>query len=221
MPLYMLMFPFLVIAAYYALLTIPGLKVPDYALLAVSVSLLPSWLVGLMAGGAALTGILVMAVTALTVGGLFSKNILGVINPDMKQTQMVRWTQVATAIFLIGGVILALYYPTLMASVVTVAYSGLTQTFVGMMFAFLWKRSTKWGVGAGLLVGTVTLFLLKTVPYGLNKGLIALLINLLVAVVVSLMTTPDQETVNRFEAYIAKSKGPVAAKAGATPLQVV
>jgi len=221
MPLYMLMFPFLVIAAYYALLTIPGLKVPDYALLAVSVSLLPSWLVGLMAGGAALTGILVMAVTALTVGGLFSKNILGVINPDMKQTQMVRWTQVATAIFLIGGVILALYYPTLMASVVTVAYSGLTQTFVGMMFAFLWKRSTKWGVGAGLLVGTVTLFLLKTVPYGLNKGLIALLINLLVAVVVSLMTTPDQETVSRFEAYIAKSKGPVAAKADATPLHVV
>ena len=223
MPLYMMMWVFLVITAYYALLTVPGLKVPDYALLAVYVRLLPSWVVGLMAGGAALTGVLVMAVSALAVGGLFSKNVLGVVKPDMGQRQMVRWTQMATASFLIGGVVLALYYPALIARVVTIAYSGLTQTFVGMMFAFFWRRSTKWGVGAGLLVGTAMLFLLQTVPYGLNKGFIALLINLFVAVVVSLITKPDPETESRFDAYVSRTKGCVAVneKADARPSQVV
>ena len=139
MPLYMLMFPFLVITAYFALLTIPGLKLADYALLAVVVKLLPSWLVGLVAGGAALTAILSMAVNGLTVGGLFSKNILGVIKPHLGQATMAWWTQLVTGLFLFVGVIMAFCYPTLLASIINIVYSGATQTCRIYVCVFLEK----------------------------------------------------------------------------------
>ena len=212
MPIYMIMFPFLTIVAYFAILDVPGLAVPDYALLAVTVKLMPPWVMGLVAGGAALTAILVMAFTALCVGGMFAKNILGVLKPDIGERQMVWWTQAATGLFLLGGIIMALYFPTLMAGVIVAAYNGLTQTFVPIMFAFCWKGATKWGMGAGLLAGTISLFLITTVPYGINKGAVALLINFAVAIAVSLMTKPDSESMERYEAYSTiRSKKDIAA----------
>lgn len=203
MPIYMIMFPFLVVTAYFALATIPGLAKPDYALLAVVVQNLPSWVVGLVAGGGALTAILVMAITALCVGGSFSKNILGVVKPDMGQKQMILWTRIVTAVFLVTAGLMALYFPQLMAGVITVAYSGLTQTFIAIIFGFIWKGATKWGVGAGMVLGVITLFVIKTVPFGLNKGFVALVINLVVAVVVSLLTKPGSEAVKRFDVFKA------------------
>jgi len=215
MPLYMVMFPFLIIIAYFALLTLPGLEKADFALLAVAVKHLPGWVIGLIAGGAALTGILVTAFTGLCIGGMFSKNVLGVIKPGMKQTTMVLSTQTLTAIALLGGVILALYYPNLMLTVVTISYSGLTQAFVGILFACMWKNSTKWGISAGLIAGIAVLLFMGTVPYGLNKGFVALIINLAVAVAVSLATKPDSETIKRYEAYRNLSTAGAVKKAGA------
>ena len=43
MPLYMIMFPFLVIAAYYAVAEIPNLENSDWSLLAIAVDTLPGW----------------------------------------------------------------------------------------------------------------------------------------------------------------------------------
>lgn len=57
MPLYMIMFPFLVIAAYYAVAQIPNLENSDWSLLAIAVDTLPNWMIGVIAGGGALTAI--------------------------------------------------------------------------------------------------------------------------------------------------------------------
>jgi len=205
MPLYMIMFPFLVIAAYYAVATVPDLPNQDFAFLAIAAKTLPEWVIGLIAGGGALTAILVMAISALCVGGLFSKNILGVIKPDMPSKTMVMWTRAATGIFLIFGMLTALYFPALMANVITLAYGGLTQAFVAVILGFFWVRATKWGVGAGLLAGVGALAFIKNVmlisPLGINPGFWALLINFAVAIVISLATKPDPEAVRRFEIY--------------------
>lgn len=205
MPLYMIMFPFLIIAAYFAVATIPDLPNKDFALLAIAVNTLPEWVIGLIAGGGALTAILVMAISALCVGGLFSKNILGVIKPDMPQKRMVGWTRVATAVFLIFGMLTALYFPALMANVITLAYGGLTQTFIAVIFGFFWKGATKWGVGSGIIAGVIALALIKNMmavpPLGMNFGFWALLINLAVATLVSLITKPDEIAVKRFEIF--------------------
>ncbi|MEG1929879.1 MAG: sodium:solute symporter family protein [Anaerovorax sp.] len=205
MPMYMIMFPFLIIAAYYAVATIPNLENQDFALLAIVVETLPDWCIGLVAGAGALTAILVMAITALCVGGLFSKNILGVIKPDMPQSKMAVWTRVATGVFLVFGVLTALYFPALMANVVTLAYGGLSQTFFAVALGFVWKKATKWGMGAGIITGVGTLAFIINVmdasPLGMNPGFWAIVMNLVVVVVVSLFTKPDAETTRRFELY--------------------
>lgn len=207
MPMYMIMFPFLVIAAYFALATIPDLPNKDYALLAIAVNTLPEWVIGLIAGGGALTAILVMAISALCVGGLFSKNILGVIKPGISQKSMSNWTRIVTAVFLIFGMLTALYFPALMANVITLAYGGLTQTFPAVFLGFFWKHATKWGAGAGILSGVVALALIKNLmpvaPLGMNPGFWALVINFAVTIIVSLLTKPDAITTKRFEAFQA------------------
>lgn len=204
MPLYMIMFPFLVVAAYYAVATIPNLANKDYALLAVAGETLPHWTMGVIAGGGALTAILVMAISALCVGGLFSKNILGVIKPEMPQSRMVVWTRLATAVFLLFGMITALYFPSLMGNVIMIAYGGLSQTFVAIFLGFFWKRANKWGVGSGIVCGVSALAYLTlsgTSILGVNSGFWALGINFIVTIVVSLMTKTDKEAVRRFEIF--------------------
>ncbi|MDR3573876.1 MAG: sodium:solute symporter family protein [Anaerolineaceae bacterium] len=201
MPMYMLMFPFLVIAAYYALVAITGLEKPDYALLAVAVKLLPSWLVGLVAGGAALTAILFMAVAALAIAGLFSRNVLAVIKPDMTESQQILGARAMMVVSLVIGVLLALFSPNLVANLLAIGYFGFTQPVVAILFGFFWKGSTKWGVSAGLVAGVAAIFLMTTVPYALNKGFVALLINLAVTVVVSLLTKQDSEVERRYDTF--------------------
>ncbi|MCB2292128.1 hypothetical protein LGK95_01060 [Clostridium algoriphilum] len=199
MPLYMVMMPFLIIAAYYAVNNFKGIANPDNALLTVAINTLPGWAVGLIAGGGALTAILVMSFVALTVGGLFSKNILGVLKPDISEGSMTLWTRIITGIFLVSSAFLSLYYPMLMLGVVALSYSGLTQAFVSVIFAFTWKRATKWGILSGLVVSVVSLFFMTTLPYGVSKGFVALIINFAITIIVSLLTKPDDETILRYE----------------------
>ncbi|GHU63133.1 sodium:proline symporter [Clostridia bacterium] len=204
MPLYMLMFPFLVITAYFAVATIPDLPNKDFATLAVAVDTLPNWMMGFIAGGGAITAILVMAMTALCVGGLFSKNIIGVIRPKTKEKTLVVLVRVVTAIFLCFGMITAIYFPNIMANVITIAYGGLSQTFAGVLLGFFWKKTNKWSVGAGILCGVATYAILVNMfpnPLGLNSGFWALAANFIVTIILSLIIKPDALTVKRFEAF--------------------
>src|SRR5215210_2326159 len=67
MPLYMLMYPFLVIAAYYAISASPGLEQPNSAFFVTAVEVLPSWVL-VVAVAAALSGMLILAGLSLVVG---------------------------------------------------------------------------------------------------------------------------------------------------------
>lgn len=202
MPLYMLMFPFLVLTAYFALISIPNLERPDYAVLAVAVGYLPQWVVGLIAGGIALTGTLVISVNSLAISGLFSKNLLLVFKPNVSQKSLVRSVNVITAIAIMAAGYLALFRPNLLATVLTMAYSGMAQTMVAFIFAFFWKRGAKEGIVAGMSAGLLFLLLFKgETPYGLNLGFCATLVNLAVAVTVSLMTKPSELALTRYKEY--------------------
>ena len=208
MPLYMIMFPFLVIAAYYAVAQIPNLENSDWSLLAIAVDTLPNWMIGVIAGGGALTAILVMAMSALCVGGLFSKNIMGVIKPDLEEKKMTSLVRVVTAVFLIAGAIVALYFPALMANVTTIAYGGLSQTFIAVILGFFWKKANKYGVGSGIVCGVLSYAFMQLgmggaagMPFGFNPGFYAMAINLIVTVIISIATTTDETTLKRFEYY--------------------
>lgn len=203
-----ILFPFLVIAAYYAVAQIPNLENSDWSLLAIAVDTLPNWMIGVIAGGGALTAILVMAMSALCVGGLFSKNIMGVIKPDLEEKKMTSLVRVVTAVFLIAGAIVALYFPALMANVTTIAYGGLSQTFIAVILGFFWKKANKYGVGSGIVCGVLSYAFMQLgmggaagMPFGFNPGFYAMAINLIVTVIISIATTTDETTLKRFEYY--------------------
>ncbi len=201
MPLYMLMYVFLVTAAFFTLVTVPGLKNPDDAFMGMIIRNLPGWLVGIVAAGGALTCMLVLADVALAVGGIVSRNIIGMFSPDLSSNTSVRWTRASTAIFLAVSVSLTIFFPRLLLGLINVAYFGVTQFLPGILAIILWKRASKWGIGAGLLAGVFCVFLfniVNVVPFGINKGMVALLVNAAVMAIVSLMATPDAKAIQKW-----------------------
>jgi SSS family solute:Na+ symporter len=201
MPLYMLMYIFLVTAAFFTLVTVPGLKNPDDAFMGMIVRNVPGWLVGIVAAGGALTCMLVLADVSLAVGGIVSRNIIGMFKPGMSSSSLVRWTRGSTALFLAISVWLTIFFPRLLLGLINIAYFGITQIFPGIVATILWKRAHKWGIAAGMIVGVFCVFLFNTiniVTFGINKGLVSVVINAIVMVVVSLICSPDATSMERF-----------------------
>lgn len=119
----------------------------------------------------------------------------------MSEIQLIWGARAMMAMSLTAGVLLALFSPGLVANLLAMSYFGTTQCVVPIVLGFLWKRATKQGICAGLVVGVAVIFLITTVPYGINKGAVALLINLAVTVIVSLLTKQDGKVAKRFEDY--------------------
>ena len=202
MPIYMIMFPFLVISAYFALLSLPGLEKGDYAILAVAMTYLPGWVVGLIAGGIALTGTLVVCVNVLAIGGLFSKNVLQVVKPGVSQRTLILSVRSATAIVLLISGYMTLAMPNMMATIINIGYNGMSQLLVPFLFAFFWKKGNKEGVVAGMAVAIAFLFFYSgPTPWALNRGFCALILNFAVAIPVTLLTQPQASAVTRFEEF--------------------
>ena len=197
MPLYMFMYPFLIVAAYFVLVTVPNLNDPDSSFMALAAANLPEWTVGMVAAGGALTCILVIAVSALNLGGIFSRNIWGVFRSSVSQKQAVLVTNMATGASLLISVVLAVMLPNLMLGVINIAYFWATQCFPMALATFFWRGATRTGVFAGLLTGVAAVVVLTETHvtfWGLNQGFVAMILNALVMVTVCLCTNPDEAT---------------------------
>ncbi|MCE5242230.1 MAG: sodium:solute symporter family protein [Syntrophobacteraceae bacterium] len=201
MPLYMCMYVFLTAAAFYCLVTVPGLKNPDDAYMGMIVKNVPGWVVGVCAAGGALTCMLVLADISLSVGGIVSRNVISLIKPDARPESAVVWARSFIAIFLTVSVLLMLYFPHLLLGLINVTYFGVTQFLPGVIAIVFWKQANKWGIGAGLVAGIASVFLfnmVKIVPFGLNKGMFALLVNVVVMVAITYMTSTDKKSVEKW-----------------------
>lgn len=202
MPLYMVMYVFLTTAAFYCLVTVAGLKNPDDAFMGMIVKNVPGWVVGICAAGGALTCMLVLADVALSIGGIISRNVIGIIKPDASPDSTVVWVRLCIALFLATSVMLTLFFPHLLLGLINVAYFGVTQFLPGVISIIFWKRVTKWGIAAGLIAGVISVFLFNMfpiVPYGLNKGMIALFVNAIVLVIVTYLTPFDRKSAEKLE----------------------
>jgi len=93
------------------------------------------------------------------------------------------------------ALIFALAFPSALVNLLLIGYDGVAQFFPGVILGLFWKRVTRTGVTAGLLAGIATAAFLvfgKHDPFfGLNAGFVALGLNALVAVVVSLLSRPS------------------------------
>lgn len=211
MPLYMLMYVFLVTAAFYCLITVPGLKNPDDAFMGMIVANAPPWIVGLCAAAGALTCILVLADVALSVSGILTRNILNLIAPNAPQARVVTWARLCIAVFLGISVVLTIFFPTLLLGLLNIAYFGFVQFLPGVLAIIFWKRVSKWGIVSGLAVGYICILLFNMfpiVPFNINKGLVALLANAAVMGAVSMMSPPDAKSIAKLM-LTRRSEAPV------------
>ena len=179
MPLYMLMYPFLIVASFYAILAYPRLASPNTVFMHATIDLLPPWLVGVVAAGAGLSGLLVLSTTSLVIGGTVTRNLVPNVGPGVQK----RVSNIVVAIFLVLAAWMTLAGSTLMLTVLNLTYYLLGQLVPGWI-ALMFFRHVKGGaVATGLVVGLATaigFYLVKPDFGGVNPGLVAVLINLAV-----------------------------------------
>jgi len=179
MPLYMLMYPFLVVASYYAIAQNVPLASPNEAFFTAVVHLLPPWLVGLVAAGASLSGLLVLAGICLAIGPVVTRNLL----PNMPETRQKASAKVVIGVYLLLSIGMTLATPNLMLTLINMTYYGVTQYFPGVIAIVLGLRVGARAIASGLLVGqllAVVLYVFHVDIAGINIGLICLAVNVLV-----------------------------------------
>ena len=91
---------------------------------------------------------------------------------------------------------LAILAPSMLVELLLTGYSGVTQFFPMIVLGLFWKKSTRTAAWVSLVVGEAIVFTLilgKMDPFAiagmnLNAGFVALVVNLIVFVLVSLAT---------------------------------
>ena len=194
MPLYGITLPLIFFVGFAAILIVPGLKNGDLALLMVVQKTFPAWFLGLIGGAGALTAMVPAAIQILTAGALFAKNLYRpVFAPGMSDKQVAVLARVMVLVITAIALFFAIFTSVSLVSLLLLGYAGVTQFFPGIVLGLFWPRVTTAGVLSGTVAGAgiaALLMLSKHDPFlGLNAGFVALCLNFLITVVVSLLTT--------------------------------
>ncbi|MEM2005690.1 MAG: sodium:solute symporter family protein [Zestosphaera sp.] len=203
MPWYSLLAVPIVLAGYSALLLFPGLKNPDLAVMTDVVNFFPPAIVGIIGAGglaaAVSTGGSLIQASAVIISRNWIQKGFGRGLSDMTTAWLARFMTIVVSVI---SLILSLYFPTLLVNLLLIAYSLAVQFFPGMVFGITWRRATKHGIFAGILVGTIVVILTTWVwvnPYQVNAGIWGLAFNFITAILVSLATKPPStETLKKF-----------------------
>jgi sodium/proline symporter len=161
-------------------------------------ALFPAWMAGILISGA-IAAMMSTADSQLLVStSAVSEDIYHqMVNREASQTKLVIVSRVATFCIAVIAFLLALTAEETVYKFVLYAWAGLGASFGPALFLTLWwKRVTRWGILAGIISGTLTVVLWKSVLdlsdhlYEIIPGFFAAA---LFIVVVSLLTFPGQE----------------------------
>jgi SSS family solute:Na+ symporter len=194
MPLYGVFLAFVFFAGFTAVLVVPGLRDGDLSLLTVVRQSFPPWFLGFIGGAGALTAMVPASILLLTAATLFSKNVVrSLFAPDMDDRQLARLVRAMVVALSLVSLYLAIYSSTTLVSLLLLGYAGITQLFPGVVLGLFWRRAATRGVFLGIVCGEATVAVLVLTGrdpfHGWSAGFIALCLNFLVAVGVSLLVT--------------------------------
>lgn len=194
LPVYQLIMLLVFFAGFTAVLVTPGLKgtAGDQSFLVLVQHYYPAWVLGFVCATGALCALVPSTALLLSAASIVSKNIAGdlfhIATDDRSRVMLTRAMVVAIGIF---ALFLWVVYNSTLVSLLLLYYNAITQFAPAYFFGFFWNRVTTIGVAAGLVTG-IALALLFAVrgisPYGINPGFLALLFNVAITVVVSLLT---------------------------------
>ncbi|AQS87550.1 Na+/solute symporter [Neoasaia chiangmaiensis NBRC 101099] len=179
MPLYMALFPLLLIVATFALTHQPRPHGADEAFLSVAAQLLPDWGTGLVLAGTALSALVVLAGIGLALAAIVTRNIV----PHLGDNAQRRWGFTVIAAYFALSALGAAHFQTLLTQLNTLFYLGIAP-IIPATLAIAWGRPLApkrigTGIAAGLILGLTLRF--GDVPLaGMNPALPALLLSGLV-----------------------------------------
>jgi len=193
MPLYTLTLAFIFFAGFAAVLIVPGLPNGDLALLTVVRMSFPPWFLGVIGGAGALTAMVPASIFILSAATLFAKNLYRpVFAPTMTDNQVAKLARATVVVLGVISLCLAVFGSTTLVSLLLTGYAGVTQFFPGVVLGLYWKRVTMPAVFAGMIAGIMAaVFLMlshRDPAFGLSAGFLALCLNFLITVFVSLAT---------------------------------
>jgi SSS family solute:Na+ symporter len=191
MPLYMLMFPFLTIVAYFALMHPMQVGSPNEVFPLVAQALLPAPLVGLVMAGAALSALVVLTGICLAIGSLVSRNLVPGLNGDQQR----QWSQVIIAFYLLLSIGGAATSSQLLVTINNLFYFGIAQFLPGMLGILFARRMRPSAIIAGIVAGdliAITLYEFAIPVGGANAGFVGLLVNFAI-VLAALRFSPGEE----------------------------
>ncbi len=199
LPLYQICMLFPMLVGFTALLVLSEpLKTPDMAFMSLVKQIFPSWALGLVGGAGALACMIPAADLLLSTSMLFTKGIYGkTVGKDATPEKTAKVAKGAVLGLTAIALCLAIFLPNMLVNLLLTGYSGVTQFFPMIVLGLFWHKGTKIAAFSGLLVGEALVFGLilgKMDPtpilgMNLNAGFVALVANLVVYVVVSLLTS--------------------------------
>ncbi|OKK19862.1 sodium:solute symporter [Streptomyces sp. CB00455] len=197
-----------------ALFVVPGLTGADsnLALFKLVVDSLPAWAVGVIGVAAALSSIVPMAVFMLVIGAMWGRSVLSLLPRWSAGERQKTASQVVVVVA--GSVALVLTYtaPNTLVRLSLVSYEGMAQLVPMLLLGLVWRRLTAAGAVSGLVAGVglvcALVFTGHDPVWGVNAGMVALVLNLAVALAVSLLGPPEADDGRPDEEVLARDPLP-------------
>lgn len=196
MPFYQIPILLVFMVGFTALLVIPGLKNGDMAFLALVNKTYPSWFMGFVGAAGAVTAMVPSAILVLFASTLLAKNVYQAgFNPQASEEKVMRLSRLMVLVITTLALVFTFFLRQELVYLLIFGYDGVCQFFPGVVLGLFWKRVTKAGVFSGIILGigiVVFLILGGRDPFlGMNAGFVALVVNAVITIVVSLKTKPS------------------------------
>jgi SSS family solute:Na+ symporter len=205
LPLYQLILLFVFFVGFAAVLKVPGLsgEKVDLALLEISKDTFGAPMVGLIGAAGLLTALVPGSMLLMVSATVLAKNVYKVFAPSTSERRVGTIAKFLVPVVAIVSLWFSLQSGQGIVLLLLLGYSLVTQLFPALLFSLMPNNFvTKWGAAAGIVAGvlTVTYVTVKETTIGelfpflpgavadTNIGIVALVVNFVVLMVVSLAT---------------------------------
>lgn len=201
-PIYMLILVFVLFIGFSAVLQLPELEDPDLALFTLAKMTFPQWFVGIIGAAGMLAALVPCSIMLMSTSTLVSRNIVQALKHDMSDAQVAKLSRVLIPVIALVALFATFKGGNTIVTLLIMGYSFVTQLFPAMVCALSKKNPLNLpGAVCGIIAGvgvvaytTLTGFTFASIAFlpqavkDMDVGILALAINLIVSVIVTLAT---------------------------------